>query len=324
MKTANHALLHACLALCGALCANAHAASSYSVAQRWQLGGATRWDYADVDPVRHRLFLSRGDHVQVLALPGGAVVGEIANTAGVHGVAFAQDLKLGFTSNGRANSVTVFDLDTLQPRQEIKVSGVNPDTILYDQRSHKLYTFNGKSADVSVIDAVSLKPVATIKLAGRPEFAATDNAGRIYLNLEDKSELDVIDVASDKVVAQWPLQGCEEPTGLALDTANARVFSVCQNRIMAVTDARTGRRVADVAIGGRPDAALYDAAGKTVFSSNGEGNLSVIRQVDADHYVPVTVPTEKGARTMAFDPAGGRVYLPVAIDKVFTVLVVAP
>jgi YVTN family beta-propeller protein len=306
------------------VCAQAHAAPPWSVAQRWELGAAGRWDYADVDPVRHRLFLSRGDHVQVIGLPSGEVVGEIANTAGVHGVAFAQDLKLGFTSNGRSNSVTVFDLDTLQARQEIKVSGINPDTILYDQRSHKLYTFNGKSADVSVIDAASLKQVATIKLGGRPEFAATDNAGRIYLNIEDKSELDVIDVESDKLVAQWPLQGCDEPTGLALDAADARVFSVCQNRIMAVTDARTGRRITDVAIGARPDAALYDAASKTVFSSNGEGSLTVIRQVDADHYAPTTVPTEKGARTMAFDPASKRVYLPAAIDKVFTVLVVAP
>jgi DNA-binding beta-propeller fold protein YncE len=177
---------------------------------------------------------------------------------------------------------------------------------------------------VSVIDAASLKPVATIKLGGRPEFAATDNAGRIYLNIEDKAELDVIDVASDKVVAQWPLQGCEEPTGLALDVPDARVFSVCQNRIMAVTDARTGRRITDVAIGGRPDAALYDAASKTVFSSNGEGSLTVIRQVDADHYVAATVPTEKGARTMAFDPASKRIYLPAAVNKVFTVLVAAP
>ena len=294
----------------------------YAVQQHWDLGPATHWDYVSIDTQRKRLFLSRGDHVQVLDLASGKPVGEIQNTNGVHGVAFAQDLKLGFTSNGRANSVTVFDLDTLQVKGEWKVAGMNPDAILYDPATRKLYTFNGKSADVSVFDAASGKPLATIPVGGKPEFAVSDGK-RVYLNIEDKGELVAIDTAADRVLAHWPLAGCEEPSGLALDAAHARLFSVCANRKMMVTDGASGKPVAQIAIGGHPDAAAFDPGTGTVFSSNGEGSLTVVRQIDADHYAPpVTVPTAKGARTMALDPASRRVYLPTAVDKQFTVLVV--
>lgn len=296
----------------------------YAVQQRWDLGPATHWDYLAVDPQRGRLFVTRGDHVQVVDVATGKPVGEIPNTAGVHGVAFAQDLKLGFTSNGRANSVTVFDLDTLQVKRELKVEGVNPDAILYDPATRKLYTFNGKSLDVSVFDAVTGKPLATIPVGGKPEFAATDGK-RVYVNIEDKAEIVAIDAANDRVLAHWPLAGCEEPSGLALDAARARLFSVCGNRTMAVTDSASGRAVARVAIGGHPDAAFYDAASATVFSSNGEGTLSVVRQLDADHYSPaLEVPTAKGARTMAFDPASRHAFLPTVVDKQFTMVVVGP
>lgn len=296
----------------------------YAVQQRWDLGPTTRWDYLAFDGHRNRLFVTRGDHVQVLDVTTGKPVGEIANTAGVHGVAFAEDLKLGFTSNGRANSVTVFDLDTLQVKGEWKVAGSNPDAILYDHATHKLYTFNGKSGDVSVFDATTGKPLATIPVGGTPEFAVTDGK-RVYLNIEDKGEIVSIDAAADRVLAHWPLAGCEEPSGLALDTAHARLFSVCGNRTMMVTDSASGKTVAKVAIGGHPDAAYYDAGTATVFSSNGEGTLSVVRQIDADHYAqPVEVPTLKGARTMAFDAAGKRAFLPTVVDKHFTVLVVGP
>jgi len=288
--------------------------------QNWSLGAPSHWDYIDIDPLRHRLFLSRGDHVQVLDLPSGKTAGEIPNTNGVHGIAFAQDLKLGFTSNGKANTVTVFDLDTLTVKQEIKVSGTNPDAILYDQQSHQLYTFNGKSANVTVIDANSLQVVATIATTGKPEFAV-NNAGKIFFNIEDKAELHVIDIASNKLIAKWPLPHCEEPTGLAMDVKNARLFSVCQNNTMVVTDASTGKQVASVAIGGHPDAAVYDADLATIYSSNGEGSLSVIKQIDANHYSPATnVITSKGARTMAIDTATKIIYLPAIIDKQFTVM----
>ncbi len=310
-----------------ALVSEAQAASPYSVQQRWALGESGRWDYLDVDPVRHRLYVSRGDHVQVLELPSGKPLGAIANTAGVHGVAFAQDLKLGFTSNGRADSVTVFDLDTLKVQKEVKVSGGNPDAILYDPPSHKLYTFNGKTANVTVFDAVAMTVLATIKVNGRPEFAVSDNAGKIYLNIEDKSEIAVIDVATDKVIAQWPLTGCNEPTGIALDTQHARLFSVCQNKVMAVTDTTDGHHIAAVVIGDHPDAVIYDPATATVFSSNGGagGSLSIIHQDDADHYTPMTpLVTENGAKTMAMDHVSKEIYLPAGLNKVFTVLVAAP
>lgn len=293
----------------------------YAVQQRWDLGPATRWDYLAIDSQRKRLFVTRGDRVQVLDAATGKPAGEIPDTAGVHGVAFAQDLKLGFTSNGRANSVTVFDLDTLKVKEEWKVAGVNPDAILYDPATRKLYTFNGKSADVSVFDAATGKPLATIAVGGKPEFASTDGK-RVYVNIEDKNEIVAIDAGTDRVLAHWPLAGCEEPSGLALDTAHARLFSVCGNRKMVVLDAASGKVVAGVAIGEHPDAAYYDAGTATVFSSNGAGTLSVVHQIDADHYAqPVEVPTVKGARTMAFDPAARRVFLPTVVDKQFTILV---
>lgn len=315
----------AAIAVLPAAFAQAPAAPSYVPGPRWTLDGAGKWDYADVDPVRARLYLTRGERVQVLDLKTGKVIGEIAATAGVHGIAFAQDLQRGYASDGRANSVTVFDLATLKTIAEVKVGGANPDAILYEAASHKLYTFNGKSGDVSVLDAATLKALATIKVGGKPEFAVADGAGRVYFNDEDGAQIGVIDVATDKLVAQWKLAGCEEPSGLALDAARRRLFSVCQNGVMAVTDADKGVHVASLPIGGHPDAAVYDAASATVFSSNGEGTLSVIGQRDADHYAAgQEIATAKGARTMAMDHASGKIYLPVLAGGAFTVLVMQP
>lgn len=305
----------------------AHAAeSTYAVTDRWTLGEPSKWDYTDIDTVRHRLFVTRGDRVQVLDLPSGKTVGEIRNTRGVHGVAFAQDLKLGFISNGGANSVTVFDLDSLQAKQEIP-TGANPDAVLYEPNSHHLFAFNGKSNNVTVIDAQSLKVVATIATSGRPEFAVSDGAGKIFFNIEDKSEIHVIDVATNRLVSKWPLKGCEEPSGLAMDIAHARLFSVCQNKLMAVTDAKTGLRVADVVIGEHPDAVIFDPETANIFSSNGGagGTLTFMHQNDADHYsVVANLVTAPGAKTMAMDQKSKTVYLPTVIDKKFTVVVAAP
>lgn len=301
----------------------AHAGAA-AVVQTWTFDQPGRWDYLDIDPVRHRLFLTRGDHLEVLDLPSGKMTGQIGGLLAAHGVAFAQKLGLGFVSSGGTNSVTVFDLATLQAKQEVKVSGVNPDAILYEEGSAKLYSFNGKSANVSVFDAASMALKATIAVRGKPEFAVSDGK-RVYVNIEDKNEIDVIDIATDRLVAQWPLAGCEEPTGMAIDPAHARLFSVCQNQVMAVTDARDGRAIARSAIGAHADAALYDAASATVFSSNGDGTLSIIRQLDADHYAPaVTLQTAKGARTMAMDHANGRIFLPTVVDQRFAVFIVAP
>jgi len=302
------------------------ASTEYAVRAPIKLGGAGKWDYADIDATHQRLYVTRGRLVQVLDLASGKPVGEIAGTEGVHGVAFAPDLNLGFTSNGKADSVTVFELDSLKVKQTVAVSGHNPDAIFYEPKSHKLFTFNGNSNDVTVIDAKTLKVIDTIKAGGRPEFAVSDQAGRIYFNIEDKGEIDVIDVASDKLAAQWPLAGCAEPTGLAIDVAHGRLFSACQNKIVAVTDLHDGARVAQFEIGEHPDAVVYDAETGLVYSSNGaSATLTIAQQNDANHYRVVTnVATQKGAKTMAFDSRTKTVYLPALVDKEFGLVVVAP
>lgn len=292
------------------------------VLQRWAVGEPIKWDYAAIDTVRHHLFVTKGDNVEVLGLSTGKLIGEIP-THGAHGVAFAQDLKLGFISNGKANTVTVFDLDTLKTKQEIDVQGLNPDAILYEPQSHRIYTFNGKSSDITVIDATSLKVLSTFAATGRPEFAVSDDSGKIFFNIEDKSKIGVIDVATDKLISTWSLKGCEEPSGLAIDKTHQRLFSVCQNKTMAIIDAKTGKSVANVVIGEHPDAAAYDAKTANIFSSNGAGTLTVIHQNDADHYaVADNVTTAQSARTMALDTESGTIYLPAAVGGKFEVLVV--
>ena len=298
----------------------------YQVVERLPLGAATKWDYIALDEVRQRLFVTRGDHVDVVAVATGKIVATIADTQGVHGVALAQDLKLGFTSNGKTNSVTVFDLDSLKPSAEINVTGTNPDAILYEPLVHKLFVFNGGSANVDVIDARTLKVIATVKATGRPEFAVTDGKGKIYFNIEDNAGINVIDVVSNKVIASWRLEGCDEPTGLAIDIKNSRLFSACRNSIMAVTDARTGRRITQFPIGEKPDAVIFDGETRTVLTSGGGGTgiLTVTHQDDADHYrLRGSVVTENGAKTMVMDGKTKTVFLPTAVGEKFVVLVVA-
>lgn len=312
-------------------CAAAGAAnlpdSGYHLTERFALGAASKWDYTAVDTVRHRLYVTRGDHVDVLELPSGKPVGTITNTEGVHGVAFAQDLKRGFTSNGKANSVTVFDLDTLAVTGEIHLAGKNADAILYEPSVKKLYVFNGASADVDIVDAVTLKPIDSVKATGRPEFAVSDGHGKIFFNIEDNAGINVIDAATNQRIAAWKLDHCEEPTGLAIDAEHGRLFSSCRNGIMAVTDAATGKRVTQFAISQGPDATIWDAHSKTVITSGGGGSgaLAFAHQDDADHYsVRASLTTEKGARTMAMDPDSKVVYLPTVVGDKFVVLVAQP
>ncbi|MBC7726977.1 MAG: YncE family protein [Microbacteriaceae bacterium] len=299
----------------------------YAVTQRLAAGAVSRWDYAAIDQQRQRLYLTRGDHVDVLELPGGQLVGTIVNTQGVHGVAFSSALNLGFTSNGKSNSVTVFDLDTLAVKREFAVPGRNPDAILYESKGRRLYVFNGASNSVDVIEVTgpeSMQVVASIKASGRPEFAAEDGHGRIYFNIEDNPGIDVIDTATQSITARWKLDGCDEPTGLAMDTVRNRLFSTCQNGIVAVTDAESGKRVAEFKIGEKPDAIVYDAASSTLFTSGGGGNgtLTVTQQRDADHYESLkTLVTAKGAKTMAFDEKTKSIYLPTVVGESFVVIV---
>ncbi|HEY2676128.1 MAG TPA: YncE family protein [Steroidobacteraceae bacterium] len=303
-----------CLVLAGLSIPEAAIAKNAEVLQRWTLGGVGGWDYLTFEAGTDRLFISRGTHVDVISTDSGKLVGSIPDTLGVHGIALAASLKRGYTSNGRANTVTVFDLDTLKVIQEVKVSGSNPDAILYEPAGKHVFTFNGTSKDVTVLDAATLNVLATIAVPGKPEFAADDGQGQIFVNIEtDPGQLTVIDARKLTVKATWPLPGCDSPSGLAIDNVHHRLFSVCDGKVMAVTDSLTGKQVARVPIGEHPDAAAYDSKRGLVYSSNGEGNLTVVHQDTADRYsVVATVPTQLGARTMALDAASGKVYLVTA------------
>lgn len=298
------------LSLLAGLAGTALADTGMEVLQRWKIGGDGGWDYLTVGAA-HRLFLSRGTRVDVVDTDSGTVIGTVADTLGVHGIALAPDLHRGFTSNGKADSVTAFDLETLKTLQEVKVPAHNPDAILYEPAGKHVFTFNGKSKDVTVLDAQTLAIVATLPVPDKPEFAADGGDGRIYVNIESEpGQMVVIDSRKLVVEATWALDGCDSPTGLAIDRTHHRLFSVCDGKVMAITNAESGKAVARVPIGEGPDAAAYDAKRGLVFSSNGEGNLTVVRQKSADRYdVVATVPTQRGARTMALDPATGTVYL---------------
>lgn len=310
-------LCAAALAFVSALAADPGAAAAkaaYTVKDRWNIGGDGGWDLLTVDGAARRLYLSRSDRVVVVNADTGKQVGEIPHTDGVHGIAIAADLGRGFTSNGKSNSITVFDLKTLEQTSVVKVDGQNPDVILYEPREHRVYTFNGRSANVSVIDAKSLAPLGAVALDGKPEFALSDGHGRLFVNIEDKSELLALDTAKLNVGARWKLEGCEEPTGLAFDGAHARLFSVCQNQQMIVTDSKDGHRVASVTIGKGPDGAVFDRSRGLVFSPNGaDGSLTIVHVDDADHFRVIdTVATKKSARTIALDEKTHRLYLPSA------------
>jgi YVTN family beta-propeller protein len=300
--------------LSNALVADAAAAPNMEVLQRWKLGGDGGWDYLTVDPATKRLFISRGTHVDVISVESGKLIGSIPETLGVHGIALAPALNRGFTSNGRANSVTVFSLDTLKVIQEVKVAGRNPDAILFEPTGKHVFTFNGASKDVTVLDASSLALIATIPVQDKPEFAVQDGRGQIFVNIEtDPGQMLVLDSKGLKVKSTWPLPGCNSPSGLAIDRVHGRLFSVCDGKVMVVTDAANGKQVALVPIGEHPDAAGYDAKRGMVYSSNGEGSLSLIHQDEADRYSVVqTLATQRGARTMALDDATGQIYLVTA------------
>jgi YVTN family beta-propeller protein len=305
------------LALCaGFLAATVAAAPAekLEVLQHWKLGGAGGWDYLTVDSAAHKLYISRGTRVDVVNIDTGKVIGSIPDTQGVHGIALAKELNRGYTSNGRANSVTVFDLDTLKIVQEVPVPGKNPDAILFEPVNKRVFTFNGASKDATVLDASTLAVIGTIPMPDKPEFAVDDGRGRVFVNIEsDPGEMMVIDSKALTAKSRWPLPGCNSPSGLAIDPSHNRLFSVCEGKVMAVTDATTGKRIALVAIGEHPDAAAYDARRAAALSSNGDGTLTIVRQETPDRYaVAANLATQPGARTMALDPATGKIYLATA------------
>lgn len=298
------------------LCASAvkaFAPAQYQVKQKYVLGGDGGWDYLTFDAAGKRLFVSRGTHVMVVDPYKGSVVGDIPDTPGVHGIAIAQDLGKGFTSNGRENTVTVFDLKTLKQTAKIKIDGENPDAILYDPFSKRVFTFNGRSKNATVIDATNGTVVGNIPLTGKPEFGAADGKGKVFVNIEDTSELTSIDAANAKVVNTWKLTGCEEPSGLAIDQKHRRLFAGCHNKVMAVIDADNGKVIATPAIGEGVDANAFDADKQLAFSSNGDGTLTVVHEDAPDKFTVVeNAETQKSARTMALDTTNHDVYLVAA------------
>jgi DNA-binding beta-propeller fold protein YncE len=288
------------------------APSSLHVQKTLVVGGEGGWDYITLDAAAKRIYLPRSTRTTVLDLDG-KTLGEIPNTQGVHGVALAKDLDRGFTSNGRAGTVTVFKLSTLEVVKEVKMTGDNPDAILYDPFTKRVFSFNGRGKNVTAMDASTLEVVGTIPVGGKPEFSVTDGKGHLYLNIEDTHELLRLDAKQLRVEKRWPLAPLEEPTGMAMDVAHQRLFVVGGNKLMAVVHAETGKVITTLPIGEGADAAAYDGAKGLVFSSNGEGTLTVIHQDSPDHYaVLAQVPTRKGARTMALDETTHKLYLPTA------------
>jgi len=299
-----------------------HAAvPDYHFLKRVDVGGIGGWDYLTYDPSGHRVFVSRGNHVMVLDGESGATLGDIPDTLGVHGIALAPELGRGFTSNGQANSVTIFDLTTLKPISQAP-TGKNPDAIVYDPASKRVFTFNGRSNSATAIDAVSGQPVGTISLTGNPEFAVADGRGTVFVNIESKHTLTAIDSRNLSIRADWNMPGCDGPSGLSMDLENRRLFAVCSNKVMAIVDADSGRLVTTVPIGSGPDASAFASKTGLAFSSNGgDGTLTVVHEDSPDKFTVVqNVRTENGARTMALDQDTGTVYLVTASFGPATIL----
>jgi len=284
------------------------AAEGYKIINKFKIGGTGGWDYVAVDSAGGRIYASHTNEVDVVDANSGALVGKIEQLHGVHGIAIAADLGKGFISNGQSNSVTVFDLKTLQKAGE-PATGQNPDAICYEPKTKRVFTFNGRSNDSTAIDAKTLEIAGTFKLGGRPEFCVVDGAGKIYDNLEDTSEVIEIDAAKLTVLRRASLAPGDGPSGLAIDVKNKKLFSVCSNKMMPVTDIATMKVIATPAIGAGPDAAGFDPGAGLAFSSNGDATLTIVKLVNGKYDVADTVTTVRGARTMTVDEKLHRVYL---------------
>lgn len=284
-------------------------AQNYKHSGSIMIGGTGGWDYLTADSENHRLYVSHAGEVVVIDTKTEKPVGKISGMSRIHGIAIANDLHTGFISDGGTNEVVPFDLTTLKQREKIK-AGTNPDGIVYDPASKRVFAFNGRSQDATAINAETGKVDGTIALGGKPEFPVADGKGNVYDNIEDKNEIVQIDSKNLTVKAHWSVAPCESPSGLAFDAENRRLFAVCDGKKMAVVDADSGKVVATPEIGDGPDAAGFDPGTKLAFSSNGDGTLTVISQKGKDQYTVVeNVPTVKGARTMALDTETHKVYL---------------
>src|SRR5215831_10127475 len=288
------------------------AATGYHVVGEIKVGGEGSWDYLTMDSAARRLYVSHATHVVVVDPDAGKVVGDIPDTPGVHGIALAPELNKGFVSNGRGNNVTIFDMKTLKAISQVP-TGMNPDDITYEPKSGRIFAFNGRSNSATVIDAKSGMVAATIMLGGKPEFAVADDKGHVYDNLEDTSEIVEIDAAKGTVTKKYSLKpSCEEPSGLAIDVKKRRLFSVCSNRVMAISDPDSGKVLASPAIGAGSDGVSFDPSTGYAVSSNGDGTLTVVEEKGGKWDVVENVATQRGARTITLDDKTHNFYLPVA------------
>ncbi len=311
MRISLSSVLFVCVLVLLASLALAAGSSGYHVAKKTVLGGDGGWDYLTVDAKARRIYISRGTHVMVVDADSAAIVGDIPGTNGVHGIAIASDMDKGFVSDGRDNNVTIFDTKTLKVLGTAP-AGKNPDAIIYDPASKRVFAFNG-SKDATAIDAKTGTVAGTIPLGGKPEFAAADDKGHVFVNIEDTSEIVQFDSNKLTVENRWKIAPGEEPSGLAMDRKHRRLFSVCSNKLMVVVNADTGAVVTTLAIGQGTDAAGFDPETGFAFSSNGEGTLTVVHEDSADKYSVVdTVPTQVRARTMALDTRTHQVFLVTA------------
>jgi DNA-binding beta-propeller fold protein YncE len=297
-----------------ALAAQVQAAPQYRIAHEVKLPGDDGWDYLTFDDGAHRLFIAHGTQVLVVDTDHLTLAGTIADTPGVHGIALAPDVDHGYISAGRSGTIVVFDLKSLARLKEIKVTGENPDAIIYDSATHRVFSFNGRGRNATVVDVKTDEVIGTIALDAKPEFAVSDGKGHVYVNLEDKSSIAQIDTQHLTVSKVWPINGCEEPSGLAIDLAGQRLFAGCSNKVMAVVDARSGRTLGTAPIGAGVDAAKYDSGTHLAFASCGGDAVLTALGTNASGAPEVvqSLATQRGARTMALDEHSHRLFLVTA------------
>ncbi|MFT4111508.1 SMP-30/gluconolactonase/LRE family protein [Silvibacterium sp.] len=286
-------------------------AQSYHVADHWTIGGEGGWDYLVSDDAAHRLYVTHGPRVEVLDTTTGKPVGAITGLKSTHGVALNPDGKTGYVSDGAGNAIIVFDRATLEVKASVQ-AGTNPDGIAYEPATGTVWAFNGRSRNISVLDAATNQIVATISLPGKPEFPRADGQGNVFVNIEDKNTIVKLDAKQRAVSGSWQLDGCDSPSGMAIDSEQHHLFSVCDGKKMVVSDYAAGHVIALVPIGDSPDASAFDPVRGLVFSSNGEGTLTIVDATKPGFPVLQNLTTVKGARTMAYDATTGRAFLSVA------------
>ncbi|WP_260704744.1 YncE family protein [Edaphobacter flagellatus] len=286
-------------------------AQNYHIADHWKIGGQGGWDYLLSDDAAHRLYITHNSRIEVVDTTTGKVIGAVTGLKSTHGVALNPDGRTGYASDGAGNAIVVFNRADFSVTATVS-AGSNPDGITYEPSTKTVWAFNGRSKDISIMDTTTNKVVATVPLPGKPEFPQVDGHGSVYVNIEDKNAIVKLDASSKKIVDTWQLQGCDSPSGMAIDRVKHRLFSVCDGDKMAVLDYQSGKLLGLAAIGDSPDAAGFDTKHELAFSSNGEGTLTVVSAGKPGFPTTQALKTARGARTMALDAVTGRVYLVTA------------